>query len=121
VRTDVVTTRDPDSMSSPEQRAQWRRRAIWLTQLGLAPDDPAPADIVEEISHAALHLLSEIERLEDELRESRRIGVWLYDHLAPGARILLGDVTEWPWLVAKTEAPGPDGDPASQVGHDNAE
>ncbi|PUA82065.1 hypothetical protein C7S10_08575 [Nocardioides currus] len=115
-----MTTRDPDSMSTPDQRAQWRRRATWLTQLGLAPDDPAPAEIVEDVTHAALQLLNEIERLEDELRESRSIGVWLYDHLSPGARILLGDVSEWPWLVSDTDGPGPDGDPAPQ-GHDNAE
>lgn len=60
-------------------------------------------ETIEEVGHAVLHLLDEIQRLEDELRESRRIGVWLYDHLAPGARILLGDVSEWPWLVNNTE------------------
>ena len=98
-----MTTQDPEGVSTPEQRAQWRRRATWLTQLGLAPDEPAPAEIVEEVGHAALDLLDEIDRLEDELRESRRIGVWLYDHLSPGVRILLGDVSEWPWLVTDTE------------------
>ncbi len=108
MRADVVTTRDPDGMSTPHERGRWRRRASWLTQLGLAPDDPAPAEAVEEVSHAVLDLLNEIERLEDELRESRRIGVWLYDHLTPGARILLGDVSEWPWLVSDTDGPGPD-------------
>jgi hypothetical protein len=100
---DVVSTRDPDAMSTPAQRAHWRRRATWLTQLGLADDEPSPVETVEEVGQALLHFLEEIERLEDELRESRRIGVWLYDHLSPGARILLGDVSEWPWLVAKTE------------------
>lgn len=103
MRADVASTRDPHGMSTPEQRAHWRRRATWLTQLGLAPDEPAPAEIVEEVGHAALDLLDEIDRLEDELRESRRIGVWLYDHLSPGVRILLGDVSEWPWLVTDTE------------------
>ena len=68
MRGDVVTIRDPDGVSTPEQRAHWRRRANWLTQLGLAPDEPAPAEIVEEVGHAVLHLLDEIERLEDELR-----------------------------------------------------
>ncbi|WP_416956736.1 hypothetical protein ACNKF0_06425 [Nocardioides sp. T5] len=90
-------------MSTPEQRAHWRRRATWLTQLGLASDEPAPAETVEEVGHALLDLLSEIERLEAQLRESRRIGVWLYDHLTPGTRILLGDVSEWPWLVTNPE------------------
>ena len=103
MRADVVTARDPDGMSTPEQRAHWRRRATWLTQLGLAPDEPAPAETVEEVGHALLHLLSEIQRLEAQLRESRRIGVWLYDHLTPGTRILLGDVSEWPWLVTNPE------------------
>lgn len=103
MRADVVPTRDPDGMSTPEQRAHWRRRATWLTQLGLAADEPAPAETVEGVGHAVLQLLDEMERLDDELRESRRIGVWLYDHLAPGARILLGDVSEWPWLVTNTK------------------
>lgn len=99
----VVSTRDRDGMSTPEQRTHWRRRATWLTRLGLAPDEPAPTETVEEVGHAVVNLLGEIERLEDELRETRRIGVWLYDHLSPGARILLGDVSEWPWLVNDTE------------------
>ena len=50
-------------MSTLEQRTRWRRRATWLTQLGLAPGESAPAEIVEEVGHAALVLLDEIGRL----------------------------------------------------------
>lgn len=53
-------------MSTPEQRNLWRQRATWLTQLGLGPDDPAPTAVVEEVSHAVLALLGELQRLEDE-------------------------------------------------------
>lgn len=41
---------------------------------------------------------SEVETLRVELAEARRIGRWLYDR-SPGLRLLLGDVSEWPWLI----------------------
>lgn len=89
-------------MSTPAERARWRQRAVWLTQLGLDRDEAAPADVAEELGDAALALLAEVERLEEQVLEARRIGAWLYGHLDPGARIFLGDVSEWPWLLEGT-------------------
>lgn len=36
--------------------------------------------------------------LRAELAEAKRIGRWLYNR-APGPRLFLGDVSEWPWLL----------------------
>ncbi|WP_416957799.1 hypothetical protein ACNKF0_09450 [Nocardioides sp. T5] len=46
----------------------------------------------------------ETEALRAELAEAKRIGRWLYDR-APGLRLLLGDVSEWPWLVDEPNVP----------------
>lgn len=87
------------AMTTPKQRARWHRRATWLSQLGLDLDDPVPVQPVEDVAEAVLALLEEVQRLEGQLREARRIGAWLYEHLSPGARRSLGDVSEWPWLL----------------------
>jgi hypothetical protein len=57
--------------SSSEQRRRWRQRALWLSQLGLAPDDAVPVEAVEEVAGAALALLDELEQLETTLRLER--------------------------------------------------
>lgn len=64
MRANVVASGEPVAMSTPEQRNLWRQRATWLTQLGLGPDDLAPTAVVEEVSHAVLALLNELQRLE---------------------------------------------------------
>lgn len=57
--------------SSPEQRRRWRRRAMWLNQLGLAPEDDVPVGAVEEVADAVVALLDEIEQLERMLVDPR--------------------------------------------------
>jgi len=59
----------PPTSSLVEQRAHWRRRAGWLADLGLAPGDDVPVDIIEEVANAALTLLDENERLREDLVE----------------------------------------------------
>lgn len=49
-----------ESMSTPEQRARWQQRALWVTQLGLAEDDPVPVEAVEDLAAAVLTLLEEL-------------------------------------------------------------
>jgi hypothetical protein len=66
MRANVVVSGQPVAMSTREQRNLWRQRATWLTQLGLGPDDPAPTAVVEEVSHAVVALLGELQRVEDE-------------------------------------------------------
>jgi hypothetical protein len=51
-------------MSTPQQRALWRRQAAWLAQLSLTPDDPTPVDVLEEVANAVLALLDDVDRLE---------------------------------------------------------
>lgn len=51
-------------MSTPEQREDWRRRANWLSQAGLAPSEGAPVEVAEELANAVLKLLDEVQRLE---------------------------------------------------------
>lgn len=92
-------------MSTPQQRAQWHRRATWLTQLSLAPNDPTPIDAVEDVADAVLALLDEVASLEEDRLEARRIGTWLYDH-SPAIRRYLGDTSEWPWLMENNPPPG---------------
>ena len=58
-------------MTSVEQRAQWRQRAEWLAELGLAAGEPAPVEVIEEVANAALTLLDEVDRLEAQLTEAR--------------------------------------------------
>jgi len=64
--------------STAAQRARWWQRATWLTQLGLASEDPAPVDAVEEVADAVLVLLQDVRRLELERAEPR---AWAWSHL----------------------------------------
>lgn len=54
-----------------EQRRRWRQRAMWLSQLGLAPEDGVPVEAVEEVADAVVALLDEIEQVELRLADSR--------------------------------------------------
>lgn len=49
--------------------------------------------------HRNALLLDEVTRLEDESAEAKRVGAWLYDHVSQGTGIVLGDVSDWPWLL----------------------
>lgn len=77
-----------------------REQYAHLDQHGFLYD--APAADPDELGWA----ISEIVRLRGELAEARRIGMWLYDRLPPGARMALGDVSEWPWLLEKNNEEG---------------
>ncbi|WP_416957822.1 hypothetical protein ACNKF0_09515 [Nocardioides sp. T5] len=57
--------------STTAQRELWRRRAVWLSQLGLAPGEAAPVEVLEEVADAVLLLLAEVQRLELERAEAR--------------------------------------------------
>lgn len=58
-------------------------------------------------------LAAATQRLLADREDDRRIGRWLYDNLSTGSRISLGDVTEWPWLLAPVdpESQAPDSTP----------
>ena len=56
-------------MTSVEQRAQWRQRAEWLAELGLAAGEPAPVEVIEEVANAAQTLPKATAALEPLVRE----------------------------------------------------
>lgn len=57
-------------MSTEQERALWRRRAAWLTQLGLDEGEYAPVEVLQEVAEATLRLLDEVDRLERERAEA---------------------------------------------------
>lgn len=92
--------------STRAQRDHWRRRATWLTQLGLAREDPAPVDAVEDVSNAVLALLEEVRHLELERAEARAWawsdfhGELMYDWVSVAGNTYEGDPGQLPaWLV----------------------
>lgn len=83
-----------------------------------------PGDHPEDCLHAVLHELAGARRedraatlahglhalhaLASQHRAAIQIGRWLYDHLDPGTRITLGDVSLWPWPQSRDDdPPGP--------------
>ena len=53
-----------NGMSTTEQRTRWRRRATWVSQLGLAEGEAVPSDIAGELAEAVLVLMAELEQRE---------------------------------------------------------
>lgn len=54
-------------MTTREQRERWGRSARWLAELGLASDEAAPVEVIEEVANGALALLHEVDVLERRL------------------------------------------------------
>ncbi len=67
------------------------------------PENPAQPTGDEPVNVAAI---------QAELAEAKRIGTWLYDHLPWAVRHVLGDVSEWPWLLDGANARAADALPA---------
>lgn len=87
-----------------------RRRATWLTQLGLAGDDPVPLAAVEGVADAALGLLAEVEWLERQRAEARawawagHHGMLEWDWVGVAGNVYAGEPDELPgWLASSVE------------------
>jgi hypothetical protein len=111
-------------LSVAARRDLLRRRATWLTQLGLSGDDPVPLAAIEGVPDAALGLLVEVERLERQRAEARawagHHGMLEWDWVGVAGNVYAGELDELPgWLASSVEPDRPNwwragrrGDPA---------
>lgn len=88
-----------------------RRRATWLTQLGLSGDVPVPVEAIKGVACGALALLAQVERLERERAEARawawanHHGVLEYAWVSVAGNEYSGDADELPaWLTTSVSS-----------------
>lgn len=97
--------------SDASSRDLLRRRATWLTQLGLTGNDPVPVEAIEGVAHGALTLLAQVERLERERAEARawawadHHGELEYDWVSIAGNEYTGDAEELPAWLTTSVAP----------------